>query len=107
MLTHVLVKRYDAFGGPVRRGTGGDGFPTGPTDAGTYRVSHCGRHSSHRYKSWSTFRWGSAVKQENGKVLVMHDGRWSDVQIVGLTPEMIEAYHRLLYGTRQVPQSWV
>lgn len=84
MATKVLAAMYDGFGGPKNARMGDDGFEAGPTDPGEYRVAYCGRHSSRRYRGWSTFRWGSDVREEAGKVFVMHDGKWTDVADYGL-----------------------
>jgi hypothetical protein len=76
----VLAATYNAVGGPKNPEMGEDGFMAGPTDAGRYRVARYGRHSSLRYRGWSTFLWRSPVKEEGGKVFVMHNGEWADVE---------------------------
>lgn len=107
MATKVLAAMYDGFGGPKNARMGDDGFEAGPTDPGEYRVAYCGRHSSRRYRGWSTFRWGSEVKEEAGKVLVMHDGKWTDVAGYGLDRKQITDYSQFLYGVDKVPKKWV
>jgi hypothetical protein len=107
MATKVLVTSYDAVGGPETSSMGDDGFEMGPTDAGRYRVAYCGRHSSKRYRGWSTFRWGSAVKEEGGKVFVMHEGKWTDIEGYGLDRKQVTEYSRVLYGVDKVPKKWV
>lgn len=79
-----------------------------PTPAGRYRVAYCARHSSpRRYRTWSLFRWGSEVKEEGGKVLVKHDGKWTDVAVCGLNRDAIVQYAYELYGRTEVPKKWV
>jgi hypothetical protein len=107
MASKVLVATYEGVGGPQTSALGGDGFEMGPTDAGTYRVAYCGRHSSTRYRGWSTFRWGAAVKEEAGKVFVMHNGKWADIEDYGLDRQQVTDYSRLLYGVEKVPKKWV
>jgi hypothetical protein len=103
----VLAASFDAVGGPAISSMGADGFPRNPTSAGTYRVSHCGQHSSKRYAGWSTFRWGSAVKEEGDAVLVSHDGKWVDIRTVGLDRESVRQTYKALYGQNIVPKTWV
>jgi hypothetical protein len=50
---------------------GADGFKQGPTDAGEYLVSHCGRHVTHRYPDWSGVPWGTPSKEESASRAVM------------------------------------
>jgi hypothetical protein len=107
MASKVLAASYNAVGGPKDPVMGADGFKAGPTDAGRYRVARYGRHSSLRYRGWSTFLWRSPVKDEGGKVFVMHNGEWADVEKYGLTRDAIVDFSKSLYGVGKVPNKWV
>ena len=104
----LLAGHYEATGGPSTPRMGRDGFMMTPTPAGRYRVAGCARHSSTgRYKAWSMFRWGSPMKDEGGKVFVMHDGKWTDVAVVGITrAEILDSCWKL-YRLRTVTPTWV
>jgi hypothetical protein len=107
-INKVLAAHYEARGGPPTPTMGFDGFMMTPTPAGRYRVAYCARHSSQRrYRTWSLFRWGSEVKEEGGKVLVMHNGKWTDVATCGLDREAIAQYAWDLYRVRKIPKKWV
>lgn len=107
MATKVLAATYAAVGGPKDPKMAADGFMAGPTDPGRYRVAYYGRHSSIRYPGFSTFLWGSPVKEEGGKVLVMHRGAWTNVEKYGLNRAQIVEFCDFLYGIAKVPKKWV
>ena len=44
------------------------------------------------------------MKEEGGKVLVMHEGKWTDVAVCGLDREAIAQYAWDLYRVRKVPK---
>jgi hypothetical protein len=93
VINKVLVAHYEARGRPPTPTLGFDGFMMTPTPAGRYRVAYCARHSSQRrYRTWSLFRWGSDVKEDGGKVFVMHDGKWTYVAVCGLDRDAIAQY---------------
>lgn len=93
MAQRVKVATFDAVGGPSKLQSASDGYVAGPTDAGIYRMSHCGRHSSPSYPDWSKIRWGSEIK-------VMHDGKWQPLQKVSprITKEVLRKRNFDLYG---------
>lgn len=104
----VVVATYAGKGGPQKAEMGGDGFTAGPTDAGTYILAYCGKHSSSRYKAWSRIRWGSKIKERGGKLYVRHDGRWRRLSsLSSVSRDDIKTYHRDLYGTAKIPERWV
>ncbi|MDL1984961.1 MAG: L,D-transpeptidase [Deltaproteobacteria bacterium] len=108
MKKRVIEKIYKAVGGPSVAKMGGDGYKAGPTDAGKYVIAYCGRHSSRLYADWSKIRWGSSIKEENGKIFVYHNNRWQHLsKLTTLGREDILDYHEELYGTRIIPKKWV
>ncbi|HSW04444.1 L,D-transpeptidase [Aquabacterium sp.] len=109
MSQRVRVAAFDAVGGPSKLAKADDGFYAGPTDAGTYRISHCGQHSSPSYPVWSKIRWGSAIKEEGGTILVMHGGKWQPLSTLSPTLTRADLVHRntQLYGKAELPATWV
>ena len=104
----VIVGSYAGKGGPKAALLGGDGFEAGPTDAGTYVLAYCGKHSSSRYQAWSRIRWGSQLKERGGHIYVQHDGRWVKLSsLSSVSRDDIMAYHRDLYGSAKIPERWV
>lgn len=102
-----MAATYAGMGGPNEAKMAADGFTAGPTEPGRYRVAYHGRHSSLRYPGFSTFLWGSEVKEEGGKVLVMHRGAWTNVEKYGLNRVQVIEYSDFLYGIAKVPRRWV
>lgn len=108
MVERVIVATYDGVGGPRTSSTFGDGYEGGPTDAGTYILLYCGKHSSRRYAAWSKIRWGSKLREQGGKVYVRHKGRWRSLSsLTPVTRDQIIEYHKDLYGTAKLPERWV
>jgi len=108
MANKVLVATYDAVGGPKMRRREQDGFWAGPTDAGTYVMHRCGKHSSRTYAAWSKIPWGSQLKEEDGQLLVMYKGKWTPLEkITPVRKKDILDYHEKLYGTRKIPETWI
>jgi len=109
MATRVLVASFSAVGGPSKLHKASDGFWAGPTDAGTYRISHCGRHSSPSYKAWSTVKWGSDIKEERGEIKVMHNGHWQSLRLVapGVTRDMLIDQNKAKYNLSDLPKKWL
>lgn len=106
----VIVDRYLAMGGPAEARTGRDGFEAGPTDAGTFVIAYCGKHSSSRYPTWSKIRWGSPLREApDGHVDVLHDGKWRRLDSLPDAPAVddLKARYLELYGEFAVPKTWV
>lgn len=108
-MRRAIVASFDAVGGPSKLSKASDGYYAGPTDAGLYRVSHCGRHSSPSYPDWSKIRWGSELKEVSGELQVMHDGKWQLMKVVSpkMTKQAIMQRNLDLYGKYEVPSTWV
>lgn len=119
MAGSVVVDVFEAVGGPAISVTAGDGYVAGPTDAGTYVIAYCGRHSSKMYAHWSRIRWGSPLKDVGGVLYVQEtagrsgtrsSGRGVWVTLSSLTPvtrEDVLDYHESLYGVRRIPSTWI
>jgi L,D-transpeptidase catalytic domain len=106
----AMVATFDAVGGPSKLVKApGDRYYAGPTDAGTYRVSHCGKHSSPSYPMWSKIRWGSEIKEEGGEIMVMHDKKWQPLKTLSplVTRDVLMRRNEELYGKREVPKKWL
>jgi hypothetical protein len=108
-MARAIVARFDGVGGPAKLHKEDDGFFAGPTDVGEYRVSHCGRHSSPSYPDWSRVRWGSAIKESSGQVMVMHEGKWQTLKQIGtqVTREQLVKRNLELYGKNELPSAWL
>jgi hypothetical protein len=108
-MSRAIVASFDAVGGPSKISKEPDGYWAGPTDAGNYRVSHCGKHSSPSYPDWSKIRWGSEIKEVGGELQVMHDGKWQALKVLSprVTKQDIKQRNLDLYGKYEVPKSWV
>jgi hypothetical protein len=108
-MPRAVVASFDAVGGPSKLSKADDGYWAGPTDAGEYRVSHCGRHSSPSYPDWSKIRWGSEIREVGGAVQVMHDGKWQALKVLSprLEKKDIMSRHLELYGKYELPKTWV
>jgi len=109
MAKRVKVATFDAVGGPAELHSASDGYYAGPTDAGIYQMSHCGRHSSPSYPDWSKIRWGSEIKEEGGQIWVMHDKKWQLLSTVSpkMTKLALMQRNSLLYGKYELPTTWV
>ena len=120
MARKVVVAMFDAVGGPAKAQRAEDGLTAGPTDAGRYVVASCGRHVSPTYPVWSSIRWGTPLKEIEGKIYVQSNnsrtGGRDGVRATGWRPleefttatrEQILDYHEMLYGTRRVPDTWI
>jgi hypothetical protein len=109
MAMRVKVASFEAVGGPAQATRSpGDTFWAGPTDAGTYRVHKCGRHSSPSYPAWSKIRWGSDIKEEKGEVWVRHDGRWQTLKsLTTVTRDELILRNQQLYGKNELPGKWL
>lgn len=46
MSQRAIIRSYEAVGGPEKTYMADDGYAAGATNAGVYRMSGCGRHSS-------------------------------------------------------------
>jgi hypothetical protein len=103
-----VVATFDAVGGPAALAKADDGYYAGPTDAGTYRLLRCGKHSSPSYPVWSKIRWGSAIKEEGGAIKVMHDGKWQLLSklVPAMTKKMLIDRNMELYGKNTLPTEW-
>src|SRR5690349_440382 len=77
MASKVVVAEYSAEGGPEKAFMAPDGHEAGPTDAGEYVIAYCAKHRSRRYPQWSSIPWGSPLKHDSDRVLVLLDGRWN------------------------------
>lgn len=107
-MVRAIVASFDAVGGPSKLNKASDGFFAGPTDAGEYRVSHCGRHSSPSYPDWSKIRWGSELQEVSGELQVMHEGKWRALKsVTRVTREHIMQRNLDLYGKYEVPKTWI
>ncbi len=108
-MQRVKVATFDAVGGPSKLQKASDGYFAGPTDAGTYCMSHYGKHSSPSYPDWSKIRWGSEIKEEGGEIKVKHDGKWQPLQKVSprMTKEDLKQRNLELYGKYELPKSWL
>jgi hypothetical protein len=103
-----MVAIMDGVGGPKNAVKAADGLMAGPTDKGTFTVASCGQHSSKLYATWSKIRWGSPLKEENGQVMVQHEGKWQPLSdVTPLTKENLLDYYELLYEKRQLPDKWL
>lgn len=109
MAKRVRVATFDAVGGPAKLQSASDGFFAGPTDAGVYRMSHCGRHSSPSYPDWSKIRWGSEIKEERGEIWVMHDKKWQPLKVLSpnLSKDILKQRNLELYGKYELPKNWL
>lgn len=108
MASKVVVAEYSAEGGPEKPFMAPDGHEAGPTDAGDYVIAYCAKHRSRRYPQWSSIPWGSPLKQEGDRLLVLLDGRWQDVfKLTGASPDAVESYYQELYGIEKIPDKWV
>lgn len=104
----VIVAVYEGVGGPETAVMGSDGFEAGATDAGSYVVAYCGKHSSRRYPHWSRIRWGTPLKEEKGKLYVKHERHWKPISdFTTASKDDILEYHEDLYGVRKLPSKWV
>ena len=105
----VTVAEFDAVGGPSKLVKAADGYYAGPTDAGVYRISHCGRHSSPSYPDWSRVRWGSEIKEQDGEIWVMHDSKWQPLKKLSprMTKEILIERNGMLYGKFEMPKKWL
>jgi hypothetical protein len=103
------VASFDAVGGPSKLQRSSDGYFAGPTDAGTYRVARCGKHSSPSYPVWSKIRWGSEIKEEAGEIKVKHEGKWQLLSKLSptVTKDVLVARNFELYGKKEVPAQWL
>lgn len=105
-----IVATFDGVGGPAALSKAEDDkYYAGPTDAGTYRLLRCGKHSSPSYPVWSKIRWGSEIKEEGGEIKVMHDGKWQLLKIVvpTMTRKMLVDRNIQLYNKNELPTKWL
>jgi len=104
----VIVKLYDAVGGPKDKHKAHDGYPAGPTDSGVFRVWRCVKHSSTSYPKWSKIKWGSKIEERAGEIFVEHDGKMQPISDLTTVTriELITRYSQL-YGVVKMPDKWV
>src|SRR5262245_48162382 len=108
MKRKVIVKEYEAKGGPRKKGTGADGFPMGPTESGAYRVLRWGKHKSQRYPAWSSVRWGTPLKNDAGTLKVFVEGSWrNQSDYSSMTEAEIKSQYFILYKANRLPNAWV
>ncbi|MFT3936535.1 MAG: L,D-transpeptidase [Chitinophagaceae bacterium] len=125
MATFKFIKTtsFPAYGGPANKGTGADGFETGPTRPGRFVIHSISKFSSQRYKDWSGIKWNTPLRVHNGAVQINTNGIWINLskadpsshwyyngenktyeqQII----DIIQARYKDLYGISKVPDKWV
>lgn len=110
-MPRVLVRIYDAVGGPAVPDIGGDGFKRGPTTPGEYVIAGSWPHKSHRYADgWSGVEWGSKLREHNGELQVMRKAtnKWEPLSnYFSGTKQDILNYHEQLYQTKTLPSTWI
>ncbi|MBT8342865.1 MAG: hypothetical protein HKP58_20280 [Desulfatitalea sp.] len=110
-MPRVVVKIYDAVGGPAVPDMGGDGFKRGPTTPGDYVIAGSWAHKSHRYADgWSGVEWGSLLREHNGELQVKRKAvnLWEPLKkYCPKTKQEIMQYHFALYQEFKIPATWV
>ncbi len=107
----VVVAVYDAVGGPENPERRDDGYMAGQTKDGRFVIAKCDKHTSaQRYRNWSSVRWGTPLRENNGVLEVKTGKYWERLDKHTPVPEeFVKFYYKLLYpnSTDDLPNTWI